>query len=288
MSADNKTQIIRKGLSVVGPRKNNQDSHAFFEPHDAARRAEKGSLVLVADGMGGHAGGEVASRLAANVVQEAYARDTDPDVTVSLTRAMEAANFAIWDRAQNEPELQGMGTTCTAVVIRGDEATFAHVGDSRAYLVRKGKVVQLTHDHAVTTSTESGAEANVLTRALGTEEKVRVDTPGQAIRIRHADHFILCSDGVGRSVTEQDLAEAVAKNSPAEACNKLVEIASARGANDNMTVEVVKVEFMRDGARGFWNRIRRLTGGSSNTEPRRTTSQVVVARATTNTRNHKK
>jgi len=289
-SPPKETLVTRTGLSVVGRRQRNEDSHAFFEPQDRARRSEKGSLVVVADGMGGHAGGDVASLLCVNVVQETYARDTDPNYRVSLTRALKAANAAIYKRAKEEPELTGMGTTCTALVIRGDEATFAHVGDSRAYLVRKGKVTQLTRDHSLADSNHmdpsapTRLETSLLTRALGIEEDVLVDTPPEAIPVRHGDHFVLCSDGMSRTVAEADMVRIVGRHQPAAACEKLVELAIANGSLDNVTVEIVRVDGVTVHAPGLWERLRALFRGERPVPQRRTTSQIVVARSTPHTR----
>jgi len=283
-----RTTLTRKGVSVVGRRKKNEDSHAFFEPADASRYARKGSLVVVADGMGGHAGGEVASLIAVNVVREEYANDPEEDITRSLARAVRAANAAIFKRSMEDPSLYGMGTTCTAVVLRGDEATFAHVGDSRAYLVRKRQIHQLTRDHSLgqggdddQTFVGRRADAHVLTRALGAEETVSVDTPATAIRVEKGDQFVVCSDGLSKVLPDSEFLKAVLKHEPADACDHLVALAMERGGTDNITVEILRVDAVPRGAQGgalrrWWGRLR----GRGGQPPRRSTSQIVVARST--------
>ena len=139
-------------LSDVGRvRSENQDYSILSAPADEVDR-NKGRLMVVADGMGGHRGGATASRMAATITKDEYYRDADTDILTSLTRALERANARIYAESQINPELRGMGTTCSALVVRGREGFFAHVGDSRIYLVRDGAISQLTDDHKLVES----------------------------------------------------------------------------------------------------------------------------------------
>lgn len=284
-------RVHREGRSVSGRRPNNQDAHAFFAPQDPGRLVEKGCLVVVADGMGGHAGGETASRITVDVVQETYARDHDGDMRESLVRAVKAANLAVWKRAQAEPELRGMGTTCTAIIIRGDEYTFAHVGDSRAYLIRDGVISRVTHDHSLAEERArsgetvlAGAEdrdSHILTRAVGVEEWVPVDAPDAPRRIRTGDAFLVCSDGLCRVLPDAELLRVVTEIDPPRACDELVRLALERGSDDNITVEIVQVVRVGgDVAPSWWQRLLGRLGAGRARKTAKTTSQFIVARST--------
>lgn len=256
-------RLIHASRSVVGRRANNEDSHAYLENFDSG----EGALVVVADGMGGHAAGEVASRIAVDVVAGTYASASEGTVGRRLARAVEAANEAVFRRAAGDPALAGMGTTLTALVLRGKEAVVAHVGDSRAYLFRNGVSTQLTRDHSV------GAElgipdgddtvtrpphAHMLTRALGAAALVRVDASDPPLTVQAGDVFLLCSDGLSGTVTGTDMAPVVSQNDPESAARKLVDLALERGGTDNVTVEIVRVEALGGPeSRGVLGRIKR-------------------------------
>jgi protein phosphatase len=209
-------------------------------------------LYLVADGMGGHTAGQVASQLAAQGAVRAL--ETLEDATASLTEklryAVAAANREIFSAAQEKPHLAGMGTTLVALLAGGERIALAHVGDSRAYLVRNGRIRQLTDDHSLVAElvrrreiSERAARGHphrhVLTRALGVRRTVEPDlaelTPAPG------DTFVLCSDGLTGHVSDQEIAEAVSTGDPIEArCDLLVELANARGGEDNITVLVAQ------------------------------------------------
>jgi PPM family protein phosphatase len=222
-------------------REGNEDSYLAEHP-----------LYAVADGMGGHRGGEVASQLALETVEALFRSGAG-----SLAQQVRDANRAVFDRSAEDRKVTGMGTTLTAAVIEGDAAHLVHVGDSRAYLLRAGSLRRLTEDHTlvnrmVRAGEISPAEAevhphrNVLLRALGTEADVDVDE--QEVGLLEADRLLLCSDGLTSMVTE-DQVQAIleATPSPKEAADRLVRAANRAGGLDNITVVVLDVVEGRTG-----------------------------------------
>jgi PPM family protein phosphatase len=231
-------------------RENNEDKFDFFEPDDAAVAARKGSLYAVADGMGGHAAGQIASEMALKTLIKAYYADPSPDVAGSLKRAIFDANRLIHDASTMIVERSGMGTTLTAVVVRADEAYFAQVGDSRAYLIRDGKIRQVTEDHSwVAEQVKRGAlteeEAvyspfrNVITRSLGNAPSVEPDIFQETVQA--GDVFVLCSDGLSGNLSRDDIKSIIAGKGPSRAALELVDAANERGGTDNITAVVVNI-----------------------------------------------
>ena len=228
---------IQAGVSTdIGRvREGNEDSFLVEHP-----------LYAVADGMGGHRGGEVASQLALETVEELSRRGRG-----SLAEQIREANRAVFERSAEDRAVTGMGTTLTAVVAEGDGVHLAHVGDSRAYLLRAGALRQLTRDHTlvdrmVRTGEISEAEAevhphrNVLTRALGTEPDVRVDE--EDVGLLEGDRLLLCSDGLTNMVApEQIMAILGSTPDPQDAADRLVRAANRAGGVDNITVVVLDV-----------------------------------------------
>jgi serine/threonine protein phosphatase PrpC len=201
-------------------------------------------LYVVADGMGGHRGGQVASQVALEAMEGLATEGRG-----SLADHVRRANRAVWDRSVEDERLSGMGTTLTAAQIDGASALIAHVGDSRAYLLRDGSLQQLTTDHTLVARmvksgeiTEAEAEVhphkNVLTRALGTDEEVEVDE--DSIALVDGDRLLLCSDGLTGMVTEDQI-QAILENSdqPQQAADRLVKAANRAGGIDNITVVVL-------------------------------------------------
>ena len=202
-------------------------------------------LFVVADGMGGHRGGQVASRVALETIERLVAEGRG-----SLPDHVRGANRAVWDRSVEDERLSGMGTTLTATRVDGATALIAHVGDSRAYLLRDGELRQLTEDHTLVARmvksgeiTEAEAEVhphkNVLTRALGTDEQVEVDE--DTIALQDGDRLLLCSDGLTGMVTEDQI-QAILENSeqPQQAADRLVKAANRAGGIDNISVVVLE------------------------------------------------
>ena len=239
-------------LTDVGrKRPHNEDNMAYVIPKDPQVMTKKGALFIVADGMGGHAAGEVASEIAVDTVSYAYYQEDDDDIAVSLVHAIKRANTLIHQRAAENMLRSGMGTTCVAGVLRGGTAYIANVGDSRTYLVRKGQVRQISQDHSwvaeqvrVGLLTEeqarSHAQRNVITRCLGTQADVEVDIFAE--ELEEGDSFILCSDGLSGFVTDDDLRAIVNQYVPQESVYHLVERANENGGPDNITAIVVRVQ----------------------------------------------
>ena len=249
---------IRPGIEVAGlsdlgcQRENNEDSYSYWEPAGDAEFAQKGRLAVVADGMGGHEGGQEASRIAVEVIQETYADTPATDPQALLTAGFQEAHKRMQSYAIAHPKLRGMGTTATAVVVLTDRLYYAHIGDSRLYRVNKEEVIRLTHDHSyVGRLVESGvitpeeAEAhpqrNILTAALGAGAEIAVESPELPIALKTGDSLVLCTDGLWGQVTDVELQRAVVQNPPAAACRALVNLARERGGPDNITVQVLRV-----------------------------------------------
>jgi protein phosphatase len=239
-------------LSDVGrKRENNEDSFLYIRL--SGEDGHSGYLMAVADGMGGHQAGEVASRRLVDVLKEYVASNPveDNNIPKLLKDAITEANRSIYETAGKTPELKGMGTTCTALVLARGRANIAHVGDSRAYLVRRYKARKLTKDHTVAErmmesgimSTEEAKicpERNILLRAVGTNSDVEVDLV-PPIDIIPGDVLVLCSDGLTEFVEEDEIAEIVNLYPPGRACEVMINIANNRGGTDNITALVVQV-----------------------------------------------
>lgn len=219
-------------------RDNNEDTVFPESSGESKGRA----VLIVADGMGGHVAGEVASRLAVNT---AASTNEDPVARV------EAANRAIREEIAREPSLEGMGTTMTlASLEKGGVARLAHIGDSRAYLFRSGELRQLTEDHTVAAeyvaqgrlSRDDAAahpQRHMLTRTLGLTSDIEVDEVN--IELETGDRLLLCSDGVTEMVSDDRIAEILGRGSPDEAVWDLVESANQEGGVDNITAIVIEV-----------------------------------------------
>jgi serine/threonine protein phosphatase PrpC len=240
-------------LSDVGcQRENNEDYYSYWEPADEKQFARKGRLAIVADGMGGHEGGQEASRIAAQALEEAYAAASEGDPKAWLADGFEAAHERILAHAEAHPTLHGMGTTCTAAAILGHDLYYAHVGDSRLYLVRGTKISRLTHDHsyvgrlvengAITAEqAESHPQRHILTNALGAGAIVSLDHSDAPVEVESGDVLVLCTDGLWSMVSEDEIRTAVAAG-PSAACRDLVALAKQRGGPDNITVQVISVK----------------------------------------------
>jgi len=217
-------------------------------------------LYLVADGMGGHTAGQLASRLATRACVAALRELTRSRATLTekLRTCVDAANREIYDTAQAKPELTGMGTTLVALLAGGGRIALAHVGDSRAYLIRAGVIRRLTDDHSLVAELVRRQEISevaarehphrhVLTRALGVRRSVEPDLAELTPAL--GDAVVLCSDGLTTHVEDPEIAAVAAKEQDVEAvCARLVDLANARGGEDNVTVALVRCD--PDPARG--------------------------------------
>jgi len=248
--------VLRTDVGLV--RSENQDFGTYTTP-DEERLAHHpgGRLLVVADGMGGHRGGATASRLAGETVKAQYLGSETEDVAAALRDAMTRANARVFTEAQSNPDLRGMGTTTSVLALRGNAAWFAHVGDSRIYRVRGDAIEQLTEDHSLVASmvregllTASEAEnhprRNVLQRSIGVTEDVEIDVRGP-FELEEGDVFILCSDGLHGLVKEQEMKQVATSMPIHQAADEFVKLAIERGAPDNVTVIVAKIERAPDG-----------------------------------------
>src|SRR5688572_1753773 len=258
-SSGNAVRLRTSARTSTGQvRENNEDNIHLWVQEDSV-------LAIVADGMGGAAAGEEASRLAVEAIEEGLVQSEAPvlqnfvelgDETVAqkLRDIIQSANNEIMERAAAEPELRGMGTTVTLAFVRDMHAIVAHVGDSRAYLVSKRdrKITQITADHSFVEAlvaaghiTQEQAEdhpmRNVLYRALGQTEDVDVDV--YHTRLRVGDRVVLCSDGLTRHVKAQEISElALSTDDPEIISQKLIDLANERGGEDNVSVIVVMLD----------------------------------------------
>ena len=249
-------RIVSKGVSDVGrKRDHNEDSYLIDEEL---------SLFVVADGMGGHAGGGTASRIAVETIdseiRKARARPDQPfnqkgplpesPVPEILRVAVEKACFNIFHAAQGDARLSGMGTTTIALLVHREAAFFAHVGDSRAYLVRKDLVQQVSEDHSLVNeqikagmiTVEEARHSrykNIITRSVGFEQEVVVDVMGLAME--PGDTFVLCSDGMSNLVEEKEILEIGSKVDVGAIPKAFIDLANERGGDDNITVICVRV-----------------------------------------------
>ena len=248
--------IAARGQTDVG-RKRDHNEDAFLVDEELG-------LFVVADGMGGHAGGGTASRIAVQTIQARLqvAREADPELFTNpgeleesplrevLREAVESACQSIYQAAQRDPALAGMGTTVTAAVVAASNTYLAHVGDSRCYLARKGHIYQVSEDHSlVNEQLKAGAitpeEArnsrfkNIITRSVGFEADVTVDMMG--LEVDPGDRIVVCCDGLSNLVDDDEILEIVTKVPLDAAPQKLIDLANDRGGDDNITVIVIHV-----------------------------------------------
>ena len=241
------------GLTDIGrQRVNNEDSCLYWEPDSDEEFARKGRLAVIADGMGGYEGGQEASRLAVETVRFVYDRDFSGDPQNALVSGLRTAHDTIQHFAVQHPQFAGMGTTCTALSIVERQLCFAHIGDSRLYLLRAGATSRLTRDHSYvgrlvesglvrSEDAESHPQRHILTAALGSGHEVIPHTPVRPVPLEASDVLVLCTDGLWSVVGEAALARIALAEPPAEACLKLVNAALERGGPDNVTVIILRV-----------------------------------------------
>jgi protein phosphatase len=240
MVASDRSQQLEVGqFSHPGrKRSNNEDWLGTFQPEDARRLSTKGSLFLVADGMGGHKSGELASRRAVDHVVRVYMDDPTPDVAASLQHAVKSANATLYTTTQGQSDRRRSGTTLVAAVVRHDRLWIANVGDSRAYLLRNRELSQISQDHSWAAAGAEGVGRHVITRALGLRPEVEVDIYKH--RLQSGDRILLCSDGLTTPVPEAEIL-AIARRHPSQAAaERLVEKANERGGPDNVSVILIQ------------------------------------------------
>jgi len=240
-------------LSDIGcQRENNEDNYSYWEPASEEQFARKGRLAIIADGMGGYEGGQEASHLAIEAIEEVYAQATEGDPQAWLINGFFAAHQRIVAEADLRPELQGMGTTCTAAALLGHELYFAHLGDSRLYLIRDHSITRLTRDHSYVgrliehgllraEEAEAHPQRHILTAALGAGMTITPDFPERPIDLETGDTLLLCTDGLWGLLKDSELLQTVDSHELDEACRQLVATAKERGGPDNITVQLLRI-----------------------------------------------
>jgi protein phosphatase len=279
-------------LSDVGQKRSqNEDFCLICAPEKRKEGVSNEYLFAVADGMGGVKGGEFASRAAVETIAEEYYASAGDNVPSKLQHAVSVANERVYEEAQGRPEYRGMGTTVSVLVVRGDAAYIAQVGDSRIYLLRgHNKLAQLTEDHSlVAEQVRSGylseEEArnhslkNLITRAVGTQPAIQPDL--FSLQLALGDSILLCSDGLSNMVADEDIGRAMRRENLEAAAQTLVRQALDAGGPDNITVAALRIvktpeRVKRDGGAvdvspesgNLFNRIRRLFRQKSSGHPR--------------------
>lgn len=239
-------------LSDLGMRRqNNEDAATVRMSTDGDAFHRHGHLFVVADGMGGHAVGELASRIATESLPLTYLRSILSYPGEALREAIAAANAAIHEKGELNRDFARMGTTCTALVLSDKGAFIGHVGDSRCYRIRRGQINQLTFDHSLQWELirRGGMDPdevirkeprNIITRSLGPEETVQIDIEGP-FAILPDDVYVLCSDGLPSHVEDEEIGAIAANLPPNEAVRLLIHLANARGGTDNVTALAVRL-----------------------------------------------
>lgn len=238
-------------ITDVGVRRShNQDAFGVLLAPSPEVWRDRGHIFIVADGMGAHAVGELASALAADQIPHTYQKHASQGPEAALRKAFDEANSNIHQRGQQNREFQGMGTTATSILMRPEGVWVGHVGDSRAYRIRGNQVEQLSFDHSlqwelarrqqVAPESIAGIPSNVIVRSLGPEATVQVDIEGPH-PLEAGDIYLLCSDGLSNQVTDQELG-AIVQNMPLqEACQFLVDLSNLRGGPDNITTVTLRI-----------------------------------------------
>lgn len=229
----------------------NQDNLCVSPARNMEHWQKRGHLFIVADGMGAHAAGEFASKLAIDHIPHLYGKYENQPIVDALRKSVEDANLEIHRRGQANEEFHNMGTTCSTLTLLPQGALVAHVGDSRVYRLRENRLEQLTFDHSLVWEMKASGQLqteeesakipkNVITRSLGPYPEVKVDMEGP-FPIQVGDTFLLCSDGLTGQISDAEIGSILANLHPNEASRVLVDLANLRGGPDNITVIIVKV-----------------------------------------------
>ncbi|MBX6313830.1 MAG: protein phosphatase 2C domain-containing protein, partial [Isosphaeraceae bacterium] len=244
--------IIDAAATDTGMRRsNNQDSYAIVRAKNPEVWRQRGHLFMVADGMGAHAVGELASKMACDNIPHNYVKARNGTPAEALVKAYKEVCGQIHSRASLNKDFQGMGTTCSTLLLLPAGALIGHVGDSRIYRVRHGRIDQLSFDHSLVwelirrnhlTPEQAGKAVprNVITRSLGPDPTVEVDIEGP-LPVESGDVYVLCSDGLSGPVSDPEIGAFAAHFHPGEACEYLLHLANLRGGPDNITVVTVRI-----------------------------------------------
>lgn len=246
-------QLSVGSVTDVGGRENNEDS-ILVQPLPASSESpDPGYLLAVADGMGGYEGGEVASKLAIDLVKDLFARDQPADVALALKQAYRRANQAIFEQGAGRDDSQPMGTTLVTAVVRGKYVTIANVGDSRAYLMRANQITQVTQDHSLVAEqvqqgeikeedARKSRQRNILTQALGTRDTLDRRMPSiYELALLPEDRLLLCTDGFYDVLSHDDYLQLMSGDDPDSAARSLTTLAKERKTSDNVSAIVVAV-----------------------------------------------
>jgi protein phosphatase len=239
--------IIDASATDTGMRRsNNQDSHSVVRAPTLETWRQRGHLFMVADGMGAHAVGELASKMACDNIPHNYHKTKTGGPAEAITKAYREVGALIHSRASANKDFQGMGTTCSTLLLLPEGALIAHVGDSRVYRIRNGRIDQLSFDHSLVwelvrrnhLSPEHANLAvprNVITRSLGPDPTVEVDIEGPLV-VEPNDVYLLCSDGLSGPIPDPELGAFAGHFHPRDACRYLLNLANLRGGLDNITI----------------------------------------------------
>jgi serine/threonine protein phosphatase PrpC len=244
--------IIDAAATDTGMRRaNNQDSHTSVRASHAAAWRERGHVFMVADGMGAHAVGELASKMACDLIPHTYLKTRAGTPSEAITKAFREVSSLIYSRASANRDFQGMGTTCSALILLPEGALISHVGDSRVYRFRRNRIDQFSFDHSLVwelvrrnhlTSEQASVSVpkNVITRSLGPEVDIEVDIEGP-LAVEPGDVFLLCSDGLSGPVDDHEIGAFAGNFDPRDACRYLINLANLRGGLDNITVLIARI-----------------------------------------------
>lgn len=233
-------------------RSNNEDRALFIRPSTDLERSEKGFLAILADGMGGHNSGEIASSLAVETITKKYYRDKGSGIQL-LLKSFQEANLNIYNSALKNSRNKGMGTTCSGVLIKKDYISIVHVGDSRIYLLQENILMQISEDHTyvmdlykngVISADEINThpEKNILTRALGTKLEIEFQCETLKQTPNTIQKILICSDGLYDYINQQEIQDLLLTLSTSDSANQLIQLAKQRGGHDNITL--VLIEFV--------------------------------------------
>ncbi|QEH36990.1 Serine/threonine phosphatase stp [Aquisphaera giovannonii] len=244
--------IIDAAASDTGMRRwNNQDSQTVVRASKPEVWQARGHVFMVADGMGAHAVGELASKMACDLIPHTYMKTKGGTPAEAISKAFREACSVIHSRAAANRDFQGMGTTCSSLILLPEGALVAHVGDSRVYRIRDRQIDQLSFDHSLVwelvrrnhltpEQANLSVPKNVITRSLGPEPTIEVDIEGP-LDVHLGDVYLLCSDGLSGPVEDPELGVFAGNFHPRDACRYLISLANLRGGLDNITVVIVRV-----------------------------------------------
>jgi protein phosphatase len=271
--------IIDAAATDTGMRRsNNQDSYTAVRASHAEAWRQRGHVFLVADGMGAHAVGELASKMACDLIPHSYLKTRTGTPSEAIVKSFREVSSRIHSRASANRDFQGMGTTCSTLLLLPGGALVAHVGDSRVYRVRCNRIDQLSFDHSLVwelvrrnhlTSEQANLSVpkNVITRSLGPEVEIEVDVEGP-FPVELADAYVLCSDGLSGPVNDEEIGAFAANFHPRDACRYLVSLANLRGGLDNITVQIVRIGPWIDPDSGEIQQQEQTAGNDRNNQER--------------------